>query len=329
MSQTMRRVGTSSLAVFLVILSYSTGVRGGPTIKVVGDRFYHPKSPEDYLQTYVILPKDHTSITPPIAVGVEATHGFVDKASQLPLTSIIIPIGPSRFFNLTSVDVPKTSIPAVGSNPFTFVYWSYHLFGHVPVGIYDKAHFDFHFMIPSADYWWNQQWTPNTHGPCLGGSNETFFKTFKPIPDKCWPGGASSVIKQIGDFVWGMGSHLFDYGAPEFNPNQYFNFTHIYGLYDGEIQYFEAMITQETMQQPRGYRECRPLKNPEAMAVSRDIPGMLCVERKTKVFAIEYNLFSSVPGGCGALTSKTAMGGYPASATPVPPLCSVPPPVTA
>ncbi|GIL83359.1 hypothetical protein Vretifemale_12190 [Volvox reticuliferus] len=322
---------TSSLALILLILSYSNGARGGPTIKVVGDRYYHPQSPRDYLQTYVILPTDHTSSTSPVAVGIELTDGFVAKASKLPMQSMEIPIGPSTFFNFTGFEIRTTSIPLVGTNPFPFVYWSYNLFGHPPVGVYDKAHFDFHFMFPTPENWWDQEWTSDSHGPCMGGSNETFFKTFKPIPAKCWPGGSSRNITQVGDFVWAMGSHLFDLAAPEFNPPRHFNFTQIYGQYDGEIKYFEAMVTEEVMKRPRGYKECKSLlDNPMAMTVSRDLPGEMCLERKVKVFSVEYRSFSRVPGSCGPLTAETAKGAYPAPAAPVPPnLCSLPAPVAA
>jgi hypothetical protein len=71
-------------------------------------------------------------------------------------------------------------------------------------GVYSVPHFDFHFMFTSPEDWWGAQWGPNSQGPCMGGSNETFFNTFKPVPASCWPGNVAGPITQMGDFVWGV-----------------------------------------------------------------------------------------------------------------------------
>ncbi|EFJ44042.1 hypothetical protein VOLCADRAFT_106565 [Volvox carteri f. nagariensis] len=284
-------------------------------------------TPQDYLQTYVILPVDHTSRTPPLAVGVELTEGFVSKATKLPkLLNIPIPIGPTETFSYSAFEQPAAFFPMVGTNPFGFVYWSYAFNGHPGVGIYDVPHFDFHFMFPSYDYWWNQEWNVNSHGPCMGGSNATFFKTFKPIPSCCWPGSTLGPIIQAGDFVWGMGSHLWDTSAAEYNPVRRFNFTHIYGQYDGKIQFFESMVTVSTMQRPRGYQECITLtNNPRVMDEARHIPSRLCVVHSAKSILVEYRNFAPVLGGCTNTCGGQFAGSYPSTAPMLPPeLCSVP-----
>ena len=75
--------------------------------------------PNEYLQTYVIMPRDHTSRTPPVAVGVELTTGFVRKATKLPkMIDIEIPTGPSTTFNYVAYEQAAAFFPPVGTNPF-------------------------------------------------------------------------------------------------------------------------------------------------------------------------------------------------------------------
>ncbi len=44
---------------------------------------YATQSSKDYFRTYVRMPMEHNSKTSPVAVGVEMTSGFLDKASLL------------------------------------------------------------------------------------------------------------------------------------------------------------------------------------------------------------------------------------------------------
>ena len=71
------------------------------------------------MQTYVRMPRDHHSLTPPVAVGVELTDGFVRKASKLPrMFELVIPIDPNTTFTYAAFQLAATHFPMVGTNPF-------------------------------------------------------------------------------------------------------------------------------------------------------------------------------------------------------------------
>ncbi len=76
-------------------------------------------------------------------------------------------------------------------------------------------------------------------GPCSGLDCNDFNTAMKPVPPQFTPAGYINV----GAVEPYMGNHLIDPASPEFN-GQPFTRTFIYGAYDGNITFEEAMITR-------------------------------------------------------------------------------------
>lgn len=326
-----RAIASSSRAryVLSIVLLALAASRAAADVKVYGERFRLPADDAQFVRTYAVMPNDHDSSTAPQAVGVEITNGFNQQADTLrPAPTIIFPVGPGVFFNYTSYENRGIDFPAVGRNPFKSLFWSYNFHGHPGVGVYDKAHYDFHFQFTGEEAWW-RDWYPETaHGPCVGANNATFHRVFKPMPADCWPGPLVGKYTAMGDFVWGMGQHLFPLHAPEFSPvPQQFNHTLIIGADNGTIINYEPMITQEYISRPN-VNYCMDLTSttPRRFNTARYVPTRLCYKSGKKSFRAEFRQFVLVPGGCATINSGPMMGYYPtgANARPVPAGCSVP-----
>jgi hypothetical protein len=108
--------------------------------------------------------------------------------------------------------------------------------GHIPPGIYDKPHFDFHFYLISAD--------DRNKITAVGDDLE---RAHKPPSEDSMPAG---YILPPGTEVPRMGAHAIDPEADEFKKKP-FTKTFIYGYYDGQLIFLEPMVTQT-------YLETRP-----------------------------------------------------------------------
>lgn len=101
--------------------------------------------------------------------------------------------------------------------------------GHVPPGIYDVPHFDFHFYLVSQ----GERQKITAVGDDLARTHRA------PLPDRMPEG----YVLPEGTAVPRMGGHAIDPAAPEFN-KQPFTRTFLYGFYDGEVIFVEPMVTQ-------------------------------------------------------------------------------------
>jgi hypothetical protein len=108
--------------------------------------------------------------------------------------------------------------------------------GHIPPGIYDKPHFDFHFYLIS-DIDRNR----------ITAVGEDLERAHKAPPEGSMPAG---YILPPGTEVPRMGAHAIDPGADEFKEKP-FTKTFIYGFYDGQLIFMEPMVA-------RTYLETRP-----------------------------------------------------------------------
>jgi hypothetical protein len=97
----------------------------------------------------------------------------------------------------------------------------------------------------------------------------------KPVPERYMPADYAD----FGAVVAKMGNHLTDPTAPEFN-GQRFTQTFMYGAYDGEITFYEPMMTKAWLEEVK--REdgdnCRPIKQPRAWQAGGWYPTSYCVE---------------------------------------------------
>ncbi|TDD33906.1 hypothetical protein E1287_18350 [Actinomadura sp. KC06] len=168
------------------------------------------------------------------------------------------------------LDLPRGFRSAIDT-PFKWSLTNWNPQGHMPTGVYDVPHFDFHFYIqPLAE---RNQIRP---GPCPMLTNCDDYKRAKlPVPERYRPPDFSDV-----DAVEpAMGNHLIDLTGPEFNGRP-FTHTWIYGQYDGEITFYEAMITKAWFDgQRKGATGdiCVPFKQPREWRLAGWYPTSYCI----------------------------------------------------
>lgn len=101
--------------------------------------------------------------------------------------------------------------------------------GHIPPGIYDMPHFDFHFYMISQE----QRDKITAKGDDLPKAHKAPAPEFMP----------EGYILPEGTEVARMGAHAIDPTSPEFN-KQPFTKTFIYGFYDGSMVFLEPMASK-------------------------------------------------------------------------------------
>lgn len=121
--------------------------------------------------------------------------------------------------------------PAQAKDTVPFIHfgldWNPH--GHEPAGIYDKPHFDFHFyMISEAE-----RMAIPTFEQAQAEFENYPDNAFMPVNYIPIPGGVPQ-----------MGAHWIDVTTPELN-GQPFTQTFIFGSYNGNVIFYEPMITQQ------------------------------------------------------------------------------------
>ena len=151
--------------------------------------------------------------------------------------------------------------------PFKWVLLNWNPTGHIPPGIYDVPHFDVHFEMGAiADAFAIES------GPC--GPEmvrcDQFAKARKPLP----PNYMAADYVDVQAVVPVMGNHLVDTTGREFQKEP-FTRSWIYGVYDGNMIFYEAMVTRaHILSKPNS---CSPIKPPKAVATSGFYPTEYCV----------------------------------------------------
>jgi hypothetical protein len=142
--------------------------------------------------------------------------------------------------------------------------------GHQPAGIYDTPHFDFHFFMQDFE-----EVIGIAPGPCSGLDCEAFRRASRPVPTELLPPG----FVDSGAVLPYMGNHLVDATSPELH-GQPFTRTWLYGAYDGQVTFYEPMMTRQSLvEQPN---ECATLKMPAAYARSGLYPTRFCTHLDTQ-----------------------------------------------
>jgi hypothetical protein len=150
---------------------------------------------------------------------------------------------------------------------FKWVLLNWNHIGHIPPGIYDVPHFDVHFeMAAIAEIFAIE---PGPCGPEFVRCDQ-FRIARKPLP----PNYLAPDYVDVQAVVPAMGNHLIDTTGPEFQ-KQPFTRSWIYGVYDGKVIFYEAMVTRDYMlTKPNA---CLPIKMPRAFAVAGFYPTEYCV----------------------------------------------------
>ncbi|MCC6369941.1 MAG: DUF5602 domain-containing protein [Bacteroidia bacterium] len=149
--------------------------------------------------------------------------------------------------------------------------------GHVPNGVYDTPHFDFHFYsMPTAE----RKAIPNYEQDSLK------FKNL--APKDYFP--ANYISPGGGDPE--MGTHLVDLNARELN-GKAFDETFVYGSYNGKVNFIEPMITMAFLQKTTQYS--RSIPRPAKVMVSGYYPRVMCLKKVDNYYSLsledmEYRL---------------------------------------
>lgn len=164
------------------------------------------------------------------------------------------------------------ALPSVAARrsdlPVQWVGVDWQVEGHIPPGVYDLPHFDFHFYLVSEE-----SVQAIGVGPCgIFMDCALFERATRPVPEKY----VDHRHVSVGAAVAMMGNHLIDMTSPEFaKPPKKFTHTWIFGAYDGRITFYEPMITREFfMSHPS---TCAPIKQPKAWQTAGYHPTRYCI----------------------------------------------------
>jgi hypothetical protein len=155
------------------------------------------------------------------------------------------------------------------STPFSWVSVNFNPMGHPPPAppVWAVPHLDFHFYIMPED-----QVMQIRPGPCSELIDcDDFARAQMPVqPQFLHPDHID-----VGASVPAMGNHLIDSKTPELAPGgPPFTHTFIFGAYDGQITFYEPMITLAYLDRPE---TCAPIKQPKAWATEGYYPMTYCI----------------------------------------------------
>ncbi len=172
----------------------------------------------------------------------------------------------------------RLALPAVIAGrddvPFRWVALGWNPHGHPPAA-WSVPHFDFHF------YMVDQKAVDAIRvGSCPIFINcEDKKRALKNVPAKYVHPDHVSVGAAVGQ----MGDHLIDVKTPEMAKTNLKPFTHtmIFGAYDGEITFYEPMITLSYLKGPL-VSGCTPIKQPKAWKRTGRYPTLYCIRHSEK-----------------------------------------------
>lgn len=143
-------------------------------------------------------------------------------------------------------------------SPFTHVLMNWNPHGHLPPGVYDRPHFDVHFYLDD-----NAERLAIRPGTCEVLVHCDDYPLGKNLPDDKY---LHEDFQDLDAVEPAMGNHLADLTSPEHHGAP-FTHTLIYGVWDGEVTFYEPMVTHEWYRGlVDGSREdaCFPIKQPAA-----------------------------------------------------------------
>jgi hypothetical protein len=182
--------------------------------------------------------------------------------------------------------------------PFKWVLLNWNPAGHIPPGVYDVPHFDVHFeMLPIAEVFAIE---PGPCGPEFVRCDQ-FQIGRKAVP----PNYLAPDYVDVEAVVPAMGNHLIDTTGPEFR-KQPFTHSWIYGVYDGKVIFYEAMVARaRILTKPNG---CAPIKAPKAVATAGFYPTEYCVRHNATTGEYSVSMERFVRRDAGAPEPIPAKG---------------------
>src|SRR6185312_6901526 len=210
----------------------------------------------------------------PMAIGVTLSAGALEQLPPVPNTV-------SRCFDLDGngrhtqhecigdegriLEVPAG---APAELPFRWIGLNWNAAGHVGTP-YARPHFDFHFHTGDR-----ARVEAIGSGRCGELADcEDFKRATQPVPAQYLPAG----YIDVGAVVARMGNHLLDSQSPELKDSLPFTRTFIYGAYQGELIFWEPMITHDYLQQPQ--TACLEIRQPHGFRQAGYYPTEYCVRQ--------------------------------------------------
>ena len=157
----------------------------------------------------------------------------------------------------------------------TVVNWNPH--GHAPPGVFDTPHYDFHFYLVDAAARASIE-APVAADMCVVAEGqppvpldcEDYARVTAPLPLDQRPPD----YLRVGAVEPGMGDHMLDARGPPFSGNP-FDHTFIFGAQDGNLSFFEPMITVAYLQSKPN--ACFPIRLPDALPEAAWAPSQYCI----------------------------------------------------
>lgn len=133
--------------------------------------------------------------------------------------------------------------PKAGVTPFQHALLDWNPNGHEPAGVYTLPHFDFHFYMTSdAERKTIPPFDVNSAGFLNFPAQGYLPEIYAPVP-----GGVPQ-----------MGTHWIDVTSPEINGGT-FTQTFLYGSYNGNVTFYEPMITKSFLDGHPSYQRNFPV----------------------------------------------------------------------
>jgi hypothetical protein len=209
----------------------------------------------------------------PVAVGVTLSAGALEQLPPRPNTV-------SRCFDLDSngrhtghecmgdeeriLDLP----PSSAQLPFRWISVNWNAAGHHNTP-YARPHFDFHFNTVERER--IEAIRPGRCGELA--DCDDFKRATVPVPAQYLPSG----YIDVGAVVPRMGNHLLDSQSPELKDSLPFTSTFIYGAYQGELIFWEPMITHDYLRNTTD--ACLEIRQPGAFRQAGYYPTRYCVRQ--------------------------------------------------
>lgn len=166
--------------------------------------------------------------------------------------------------------------------------WNPH--GHIPPGVYDKPHFDFHFYLISVE-----------QREKITAKGEDLARAHRAPDPELMPEG---YILPEGTEVPRMGAHAIYPKAPEFNKLPFAK-TFIYGFYDGQMIFLEPMMTKAFLETKPNTMD--PVKLPMTYSKHAYYPTSYGVKYNANEREYEISLEGLCPGSsCSSLRNAPA-----------------------
>src|SRR6185503_15004461 len=223
-------------AVLVLVVAGFTSFSGLPTVDVPGSLRSDGRAQRigaGTVRTYVLY--DPANRTVPIEVGIALSADALENLPA-PATHLHATDAMSSHFDTHE---RLLALPANNPTPYKFIQFNWNPGGHEPPGVYDQAHFDFHFW--TVDNAVRESIVPDRADYAEKGGDlpaEQYRSPFYVDVSTAAKAPAAAVT------VPKMGMHWLDVRSPEL-AGKGFTKTFIYGSWDGQFVFDEPMIARD------------------------------------------------------------------------------------